>query len=67
MEQDFGGHAATVVQSTVVADGRLFQPLVLHADYGGLMKGVPLLVTLERLGIMASYSRPGVINDNPFV
>jgi putative transposase len=30
------------------------------------MKGAAMKVTLERLGIMASYSRPRVSNDNPF-
>jgi hypothetical protein len=30
------------------------------------MKGTTMKVTLEKLGIAASYSRPRVINDNPF-
>lgn len=65
-EQESGEHAATVVQRAVVADGRLLQPLVLHADNGSPMNGVTLRVMLERLGILASYSRPCVSNDNPF-
>lgn len=40
--------------------------LVLHADNGGPMKGATMVVTLERLGVLASFSRPGVSNDNPF-
>ena len=40
--------------------------IVLHADNGGPMKGATMVVTLERLGILPSYSRPGVSNDNPF-
>ena len=39
----------------------------LHADNGGPMKGATLKATLERLGILASYSRPRVSNDNPYV
>ena len=31
------------------------------------MKGATLKATLERLGILASYSRPGVSDDNPYV
>ena len=31
------------------------------------MKGARLKATLERLGILASYSRPGVSDDNPYV
>ena len=29
------------------------------------MKGTTMKVTLEKLGIVASYSRPRVSNDNP--
>jgi putative transposase len=39
----------------------------LHADNGGAMKGATLKATLERLGILASYSRPRVSDDNPYV
>ena len=65
-EQESSEYAATVVQRAVVADSRLLQPLVLHADNGSPMKGATLRATLERLGITASYSRPRVSNDNPF-
>lgn len=39
---------------------------VLHSDNGGPMKGATMLATLERLGVMPSFSRPGVSDDNPF-
>ena len=39
---------------------------MLHADNGSPMKGATLKVTLEHLGVTASYSRPRVSNDNPF-
>jgi len=39
---------------------------VLHADNGGPMKGATMVATLERLGVLASFSRPGVSDDNPF-
>jgi transposase InsO family protein len=45
-----------------VADGTL----VLHSDNGSPMKGATLLVTLQRLGVVASFSRPSVSNDNAF-
>jgi putative transposase len=41
--------------------------LVLHADNGGPMKGSTMLATLQRLGIVASFSRPSVSDDNPYV
>lgn len=40
--------------------------IVLHADNGGPMKGATMVATLERLGVLASFSRPGVSNDNPY-
>lgn len=42
------------------------QPLVLHSDNGGPMRGSTMKATMERLGVTASYSRPRVSNDNPF-
>jgi putative transposase len=40
--------------------------IVLHSDNGGPMKGSTMLATLQRLGVVPSFSRPGVSNDNPF-
>lgn len=40
--------------------------LVLHADNGGPMKGSTMLATLQRLGIVPSFSRPNVSDDNAY-
>jgi hypothetical protein len=40
--------------------------LILHSDNGGSMKGATMLATLQKLGVMASLSRPAVSNDNPY-
>jgi transposase InsO family protein len=40
--------------------------LVLHADNGGPMKGASMLATLQWLGVVPSFSRPRVSDDNPF-
>ena len=40
--------------------------LILHSDNGGSMKGSTMLATLQKLGVMASLSRPAVSNDNPY-
>ena len=40
--------------------------IVLHADNGGPMKGSMMVATLERLGVLASFSRPRVSDDNAF-
>ena len=41
--------------------------LVLHSDNGGPMKGSTMLSTLKRLGVVPSFSRPSVSDDNPYV
>jgi putative transposase len=40
--------------------------LVLHSDNGSPMKGSTMLATLQKLGVMPSFSRPSVSDDNPF-
>lgn len=59
-------HAAALFQATCRATRCDPTRLALHADNGGPMKGATMLVTLERLGVLPSFSRPGVSNDNPY-
>jgi putative transposase len=40
--------------------------IVLHADNGGPMKGSTMKATLERLGVIPSFSRPEMSDDNPY-
>lgn len=40
--------------------------LYLHSDNGSPMKGATMLATLTTLGVLASFSRPRVSDDNPF-
>jgi transposase InsO family protein len=42
------------------------QPLVLHADNGNAMRAATLESRLEELGMLRSFSRPRVSNDNPY-
>ncbi len=59
-------HAATLIDR-VAAETRIpHDRLVLHSDNGGPMKGSTMLATLQRLGIVPSFSRPHVSDDNPF-
>ncbi|WP_344559757.1 DDE-type integrase/transposase/recombinase, partial [Kitasatospora saccharophila] len=58
--------AAALTRRAVLAEGCTLRPLVLHADNGSPMKGATMKTTMEKLGIIASYSRPRVSNDNPF-
>lgn len=40
--------------------------LTIHSDNGGPMKGATMLATMQSLGIVPSFNRPGVSDDNPF-
>jgi putative transposase len=41
-------------------------PLILHADNGNAMRGATLEARLEEMGVLRSFSRPKVSNDNPY-
>ena len=59
-------HAAVLISSSCAAAGVTPGSLVLHSDNGAPMRGATMLATLQKLGVMASYSRPRVSDDNPF-
>jgi len=65
-ERETAELAAEVLKRAVWAEGCVINPLVLHADNGSPMKGATMKVTMERLGVIPSFSRPRVSNDNPF-
>lgn len=65
-ERESAEFAARLLERAVWAEGCLTSPLALHADNGSAMKGATMKVTMERLGVIASFSRPRVSNDNPF-
>jgi transposase InsO family protein len=58
--------AARLIDDTAIRLGCDPSGLVLHSDNGGPMKGSTMLATLERLGIVPSFSRPHVSDDNPY-
>jgi putative transposase len=58
--------AAQLMRRASLAEGLAGRKVVLHSDNGSAMKGATMLATLEKLGIMPSFSRPRVSNDNPF-
>ena len=63
------GHAAALVErirDEAVDAGVDLDGWVLHADNGIPMKGATMLATMQRLGIIPSFSRPSVSDDNPF-
>jgi transposase InsO family protein len=56
--------AAQVIRKASLAEGRALKATVLHSDNGSPMKAATMLETLRKLGIAASFSRPGVSDDN---
>jgi putative transposase len=58
--------ASEVLQRAYLAEGIAGQDLTLHSDNGASMKGATMLATLQKLGVVPSFSRPGVSNDNPY-
>ncbi len=58
--------AATVFRKAYLREGIAGEVLLLHSDNGSPMKGATMLATLQRLGVMPSFSRPSVSDDNPY-
>jgi len=59
-------YSSELITSICAALGVDPEGIVLHSDNGGPMKGSTMLATLQVLGIVASFSRPRVSDDNPY-
>jgi putative transposase len=59
-------HASRLISRACAENGVEHAGLVLHSDNGRPMRGATLLSTLRHLGIVSSFSRPRVPDDNPF-
>jgi putative transposase len=64
-DEESADRAANLFKRAWAAAGRP-EGLTLHSDNGGPMKGSTMLATLQKLGVVASFSRPRVSDDNPF-
>lgn len=58
--------AAALIQRICADSGVDPRGLVLHSDNGQAMRGNTMIATLQWLGIVPSFSRPHVCNDNPY-
>lgn len=65
-DKECGDLAAQLLQRTMLREQCFDAPPVLHSDNGAPMKALTMKAKMEELGIMSSYSRPRVSNDNPF-
>lgn len=59
-------YAALLIDESCQIENVSKGDLVLHADNGGPMKGATMLAKLETLGVLPSFSRPRVSDDNAF-
>ncbi len=65
-EEQSGDLAANLIRKTCLREGIAGNKLLLHSDNGSPMKGATMLATLQQLGVMPSFSRPSVSDDNPY-
>jgi transposase InsO family protein len=58
--------AADLMTDICQREGIKPKQVTLHSDNGSPMKGATMLATLQELGVIPSFSRPSVSNDNPY-
>lgn len=58
--------SSELVEDTLEGENAFGKVEILHSDNGAAMKGATMLGTLQRLGVVPSFSRPSVSNDNAF-
>jgi transposase InsO family protein len=59
-------HSSKLIERICTLENVKNDQLILHSDNGGAMKGGTMLATLQKLGVVPSFSRPRVSDDNPY-
>jgi putative transposase len=59
-------YAANLIKQACLDENITRDQIVLHSDNGKPMKGMTMLAMLENLGVISSFSRPSVSDDNPY-
>lgn len=65
-ERESEHFAAAMVRDICATENVDPRGLVLHSDNGKPMRGSTMIATLQWLGIVPSFSRPHVSDDNPY-
>ena len=65
-EKESSALAADLMTDICYREGVEADQVTLHSDNGAAMRGEVLLVTLQRLGVIPSFSRSGVSSDNAY-
>lgn len=64
--EESADYAAKTFHKAHLREGIGIKNLILHSDNGSPMKGATMLGMLQKLGVVPSFSRPSVSNDNPY-
>lgn len=65
-DSESADYAAQLIQRVCHEQKITRHQLRLHSDNGSPMKGATMLAKLQNLGVVPSFSRPSVSDDNPF-
>lgn len=65
-EEQLAEHSSVVITEAYKIEKINKSQLTLHSDNGSPMKGSTMLATLQKLGIIPSFSRASVSNDNAY-
>jgi len=65
-EYESGELAADLITDACIREKISKDQITLHSDNGSPMKSATMLAKLQDLGVMPSFSRPSVSNDNPY-
>jgi putative transposase len=65
-DQESSEQAAMLMKQACLDEQVKPDQLVLHSDNGAPMKGLTMLAMLQEFGVVPSFSRPSVSDDNPY-
>lgn len=65
-EVESSEYAAKLINQACLDEKINRDQIVLHSDNGSSMKGATMLAMLQTLGVIPSFSRPSVSDDNPY-
>jgi transposase InsO family protein len=65
-DRESAEYASDLLKEVCFKEGILKGQVTLHSDNGKPMKGSTMIATLQKLGVIPSFSRPSVSDDNPY-
>lgn len=65
-EYESGDLAAELITDACIHEKITKEQITLHSDNGSPMKSATMLAKLQDLGVIPSFSRPSISNDNPY-